>query len=97
MKLTKKLFLSMGILPGVLDHLNDGINVVDTEGILIYVNEISAKYVNKTRSSMLGRSITEFYPDAVLLAVLQNRQPILDKKIHFVPPKNIFIRYIIRS
>lgn len=83
----------MGILPGVLDHLNDGINVVDTEGILIYVNEISAKYVNKTRSSMLGRSITEFYPDAVLLAVLQNRQPILDKKIHFVPPK----KYVVNS
>lgn len=93
MKLTKDLFLSMGILPGVLDHLNDGINVVDTEGILIYVNEISAKYVNQTRRSMLGRPITDFYPDAVLLAVLQNRQPILDKKIHFVPPK----KYIVNS
>ena len=39
MKLTKDLFLSMGILPGVLDHLNDGINVVNADGILIYVNE----------------------------------------------------------
>ncbi len=93
MKLTKDLFLSMGILPGVLNHLNDGINVVNADGILIYVNEISANYVNQTRGSMLGRPITDFYPDAVLLAVLQNRQPILDKKIHFVPPK----KYIVNS
>ena len=56
----------MGILPGVLDHLNDGINVVNADGILIYVNEISANYVNQTRGSMLGRPITDFYPDAVL-------------------------------
>lgn len=93
MKLTKDFFLSLNILPDVLDHLNDGINVVDTEGILIYVNEISASYVNQTREAMLGRPITDFYPDAVLLAVLQNRQPILDKKIHFVPPK----KYIVNS
>lgn len=93
MKLTKELFLSLDILPHILDHINDGVNVVDTEGILVYVNEISAHYVGKTREEMLGKSITTFYPAAVLLAVLHNRQPVLDKKIHFVSPK----KYIVNS
>lgn len=93
MKLTKELFLSLNLIPSILDHINDGVNVVDTEGILVYVNEISAHYVGKIKEEMLGKSITTFYPAAVLLAVLQNRQPVLDKKIHFVPPK----KYIVNS
>lgn len=93
MKLTKKLFFSSNIIPTILDHANDGINVVDTEGILVYVNKISANYVNQKPEDMLGHPISEFYPEAVLLAVLENRQPILDKKIHFVPPK----KYIVNS
>ena len=93
MKLTKELFFSLDIIPTVIDHINDGVNVVDTEGTLIYVNEISANYVNHARDAMIGRPITDFYPDAVLLAVLKDRQPILDKKIHFVAPK----KYIVNS
>lgn len=87
MKLTEELFFSLNIYKEILDHSNDGVNVVDRDGVLVYVNSISAHYVNSTREEMLGKPITSFYPDAVLLAVLKNRQPILDKKIHFVPPK----------
>ena len=87
MKLTKELFFSLDILPTILDRINDGVNVVDKDGVLVYVNDISANYVNQTRQAMIGHHITEFYPAAVLLAVLKNRQPILDKKIHFVAPK----------
>ena len=93
MKLTKELFFSLNLLPEVLDNINDGVNVVDTDGILVYVNEISANYTGKKKEEMLGSSITKFYPAAVLLAVLQDRQPVLDKKIHFVPPK----KYIVNS
>lgn len=87
MKLTEKLFFSLNIYKDILDHCNDGVNVVDTDGILVYVNQISANYVNSTREKMLGKPITKYYPAAVLLTVLKNRLPILDKKIHFVPPK----------
>ena len=93
MKFTKELFFSLDILPTVLDSINDGVNVVDTDGILVYVNDISANYVNQTRDAMIGRPITDFYPAAVLLSVLKNRQPILDKKIHFVAPK----KYVVNS
>ncbi|MCQ4936104.1 sigma 54-interacting transcriptional regulator [Anaerotignum propionicum] len=93
MRLTKELFLSLDILPDVLDRINDGVNVVDTDGILVYVNEISANYAGKTKEEMIGKPITDFYPAAVLLTVLQDRKPVLDKTIHFVPPK----KYIVNS
>ena len=93
MKLTEKLFFSSNIIQSILNHTNDGINVVDTDGILVYVNKISANYINQNPQDMIGRPISEFYPEAVLLAVLKNRQPILDKKIHFVPPK----KYVVNS
>ncbi|WMI80879.1 sigma 54-interacting transcriptional regulator [Anaerotignum sp. MB30-C6] len=93
MKLTKELFLSLNFLPEVLDNINDGVNVVDTDGMIVYINEISANYAGKKKEEMLGNPITDFYPAAILLTVLQNRQPVLDKKIHFVPPK----KYIVNS
>lgn len=93
MKLTKDIFLSTFIIPNVLDHINDGLNVVDTNGVVVYVNKISADYIGKKVSDMLGKPITDFYPDAILLAVLKDRKPVLDKKIHFVPPK----KYVVNS
>ena len=93
MKLTRELFLSMNFLPDVLDRINDGVNVVDASGRIIYVNDISANYAGKRKGEMLGKPITDFYPAAVLLAVLQDKKPVLDKTIHFVPPK----KYIVNS
>lgn len=87
MSLTEELFFSLEIYKQVLDHCNDGINVVDTNGILVYINEISINYSGYPKEEMLGKHITKFYPDAVLLNVLKNKQPILDKKIHYLPPK----------
>lgn len=75
MKLTKELFLSLDFLPEVLDRINDGVNVVDTDGILVYVNEISANYAGKRRKEIFSKPITEFYP-AVLLTVLEDRKPV---------------------
>ncbi len=71
----------------ILDRDNDGINVVNKEGILVYVNKVSSDYANTTKEKMLGKHITEFYPAAVLLKVLENKHAILDKKIHYVGEK----------
>lgn len=77
----------------ILDRNNDGINVVDKDGILVYTNRISADYANTTKEKMLGVHISRFYPDAVLLKVLENKHAILDKKIHYVGEK----RYVVNS
>ena len=93
MKLTKELFFSSNLIHQILDHTNGGINVVDTDGILVYVNNVSANYLNQKRENMIGKHISQFYPAAVLLTVLENHRPILDKKIHLVPPN----KYVVNS
>ncbi len=71
----------------ILDNVNDGVNVVNLDGILIYTNKISADYAGYTKEFMLGQHVSIFYPDAVLLEVLKTKQAILDKKIHYVASK----------
>lgn len=93
MKLTKELFFSSNLIHQILDNTNGGINVVDTDGILVYVNNVSANYLNQKRENMIGKHISQFYPAAVLLTVLENHRPILDKKIHLVPPN----KYVVNS
>jgi arginine utilization regulatory protein len=77
----------------ILDRSNDGINVVDENGVVVYVNKISADYANKEAQEMIGNHITLYYPDAVLLKVLKNRHAFLDKKIHYVGDK----KYVVSS
>ena len=77
----------------IIDRSNDGINVVDENGILVYVNQISADYSNNKVEDMIGTPIVDYYPDAVLLKVLENKHAIFDKKIHYVGTK----KYVVSS
>jgi arginine utilization regulatory protein len=81
------------IFERILDRSNDGINVVDEKGILVYVNQISADYSNNKAEDMVGKNISEFYPNAVLLKVLENKHAVFDKKMHYVGSK----KYIVSS
>ncbi len=67
----------------LLDHINDGINVVDATGLLIYVNAVSACYVGLTPEVMTGRPVRDFYPDAALQTVIQTRRPVLNKSVRY--------------
>lgn len=91
MKLTKKIFDELKIYYKILNNCNDGINVTDTEGILIYVNQVSADYAGQSKESMIGNNINNYYKDAVLLDVLKDKHAILDKKIHYVGNKKYLV------
>lgn len=77
----------------ILNHSNDGFNVVDNSGIVIYANKMSAEYANTEIEDMIGKPITDFYEEAVLLKVLKTKKPVLDEKIHYVNNK----KYIVNS
>ncbi|TCO69249.1 sigma 54-interacting transcriptional regulator [Marinisporobacter balticus] len=77
----------------ILNHSNDGFNVVDPNGLVIYANRMSAQYANTTARDMIGKPITDFYEEAVLLRVLKTQKPVLDEKIHYVNNK----KYIVNS
>ena len=85
--------LRIEVADDIMNKSNDGVNVVDKEGILTYVNQASADYAGYKIKDMIGNHITKFYPHAVLLKVLQDRQPILEKRIHYVKNK----RYVVNS
>lgn len=85
--------LPIEVIESILDNSNDGINVVDKKGILLYVNKVSADYAGHDAKDMVGRHISLFYPQAVLLKVLKDRQPLKEKKIHYVSNK----RYVVNS
>ncbi|GAA0178241.1 hypothetical protein SH2C18_13240 [Clostridium sediminicola] len=75
------------------DKSNDGLNVVDLQGNLLYINKVSADYANTAVDDMIGKHISDFYPDAVLLKVLETKKALLDKKIHYVAGK----KYVVSS
>jgi len=84
---------TINIFNSILSCIKDGVNVVDKNGILIYTNDVSAEYCNSTKEKMIGKHITNFYPNAMLLSVLKNKHARLNEKIHYVGNK----RYVCSS
>ncbi len=82
-----KLLDSTDIYKRILDHADEGVNVVDKTGMLIFVNKVSAEYCNSQPSEMIGRQIEDFYPNAMLLNVIRTKKAVLGEKIHFVGKK----------
>ena len=93
MTLTHENLFADKLLEGILDDANDGINVVDRDGILVYSNKMSAVYANTTTDKMLGKPITDFYSEAVLLTVLETKKAIRGQEIHYVDNK----KYVVSS
>ncbi len=93
MFLTKEELFQSKIIDGILDTSNDGINVVDENGIIIYTNKVSADYANSSKENMMGQHISKFYDEAVLLNVLKSKKPMLDQKIHYIGNK----KYVVNS
>jgi arginine utilization regulatory protein len=93
MILTRKNLFADKLLESILDDANDGINVVDENGILVYSNKMSADYANTTTEKMLGKPITDFYSEAVLLKVLGSHKAIRGQEIHYVDNK----KYVVNS
>ena len=82
-----KLLDSTDIYKRILDHADEGVNVVDKTGMLIFVNKVSSEYCNSQPSEMIGRQIEDFYPNAMLLNVIRTKKAVLGEKIHFVGKK----------
>lgn len=93
MQLTRSDLFEEGLIFEVMDKANDGINIVDEFGRIIYVNKVSADYANATKDQMAGKHISEFYKEAVLLQVLKSQKPVLDQKIHYIGNK----KYVVDS
>lgn len=86
------------IFADIINSLNEGVNVVDKQGNLVFVNEISAQYVKCKSESMIGNHISKYYPQAALLEVIDKRTMVFYGKVkhtngrkYMVKAKPIFI------
>ncbi|WP_066496864.1 sigma 54-interacting transcriptional regulator [Abyssisolibacter fermentans] len=77
----------------IFNHVNDGINVIDENGILVFVNEESAKYANKSIDEMLNKPIDEFYPHSALRDLMVDKKEIVGRKINYKNGK----RYLVNA
>lgn len=93
MKLSRENFYKFKIYEEILNRSDEGINVVDENGMIIFVNQVSADYCNSTTNEMIGMPIENYYPNAMLLHVLKNKNERLNEKIHYIGKK----RYMCNS
>jgi PAS domain S-box-containing protein len=55
----------------ILDNIPDTITVVDKNGNVIFFNSTAEEYYRVKRSEILGKSVVDFFPGAILPKVLQ--------------------------
>lgn len=69
----------------LLEYVNDGIQMIDQSGVLVYCNRHSAMLDDINISDSIGKHITEVYPslkeeESTLLKVLQTKTAILNRE-----------------
>lgn len=63
----------------ILDSINDGIEMLDRDGIILNINEKSARRLGKTVESLIGMSIQTFLPEEKFGDLYQQRLKTLRK------------------
>lgn len=77
--------LSLEHVKIMLEYISDGVQIVDSNGNLIYCNRNSALLDDINIEDSIGKHITEIYPslkeeESTLLQVLQTRTPIINRE-----------------
>ena len=76
----------------IINSLNEGVNVVDKQGDLIFVNEMSAQYVNSTPENMVGDHISKYYPQAALLEVIDEKTTVFYGKVNHANGRKYMVK-----
>lgn len=74
-------FAAQPILKTIVDSISDGILILDSEGYVLYLNQMGANLLDLSSTLVVGKHITEivdFRP--VILDVLENGQGYLEKE-----------------
>lgn len=71
-----KLLSDKKMLIEILEAIPQGIQIVDCDGIIVYVNTAFLDVVNVRANERLGKSIFEVSPDGSLSTVLRTKKPV---------------------
>jgi arginine utilization regulatory protein len=77
------------ILAAILKSIDEGIHVVDIEGITIYYNEMAAKHDGLEVEEVIGKPLLDLFPSlnektSTLLKVIKTKKPIYNKTQSYV-------------
>jgi arginine utilization regulatory protein len=80
----RDLFLKENILK-ILDYLDEGIQIIDNRGKIVYYNKAAQKLDDIDREKAIGRHILEIYPSlshetSTLLKVIKTGEPIFNQE-----------------
>ena len=64
-----------------MDAVNDGIVIVDKTSRILYINRAYTKILSVSKDKVLHKQVKVIEPGALILQVLQNRQPILNQLV----------------
>jgi PAS domain S-box-containing protein len=64
----------------IMDHIDEGLIVVDSEGRVVFVNQAYTKILGVPLHKVMGRYIQQVEPGATLIEVLTTRKPIIRDK-----------------
>ena len=70
------------ILEQIMDKYPEGVVAIDTTGRIFYVNDVYPKILGTHKYKVLGKYLQVFEPDAAMLKVCADGEPILDTLIY---------------
>jgi len=73
----------------ILDNIPDAITIVDNYGKVIFFNSTAEEYFNLKKSDIIDKDLVEFFPNAILLRVLDSRTSF--NNIYNSPRENSFV------
>ena len=84
----KDLFFRENVLE-ILDHLEEGLHIIDKNGIIVYYNKFAQGIDGIDREKAIGRHLLEIYPSltektSTLLTVIRTGEPIHKKEQVFL-------------
>lgn len=73
----------------ILDHVGEGVQVIDSAGKIVFCNTAAAQLDNVQREDALGKHILDIYPSlteetSTILQVIKTKEPILNMQQNFV-------------
>lgn len=77
-KSIEELLLNREILIEILETLPVGIQIIDENGIIVFVNSAFLNTLNVKPQERIGKSIVEVSPDGSLSKVLRTRKPVIN-------------------
>jgi len=73
----------------ILDHIGEGVQVIDATGKIVFFNKVAAQLDNLRREEAIGKHILDIYPSlteetSTILQVIKTKEPILNMQQVFL-------------